>query len=66
MKKKFKNSQKNQEIQQTVSNCVGNHAGEVTCQSATKEEQQAALDAGISFGKYRAFLDGKRRKRFPF
>ncbi len=52
-----KNSQKNQEIQQTVSNCVGNHAGEVTCQSATKEEQQAALDAGISFGKYRAFLE---------
>ncbi len=51
-----KNEQKSQELGQIFSGYAQKSAGEVTCQSATKEEQQAAGEAGLSFGKYRAFL----------
>ncbi len=51
------NEEKSKQLQTTFSSYAQNRVRQVTCQSATKEEQQAARESGISVGKYRAFLE---------
>lgn len=47
-------------ISQTISSCTAQGYGSVNCSQATNEEVSAAAEAGLSVGKYRAYLELKK------
>lgn len=48
---------KSTEIQKHISSCAGNRHGRVKCHTGNIEDVEAAHKAGLSFGKYGAFLE---------
>lgn len=46
-------------ISQNISSCTSQGYGSVNCSQATEEEVKAAGEAGLSVGKYRAYLELK-------
>lgn len=46
-------------ISETISSCTAQGYGSVTCSNATEEEVKGAEEAGLSVGKYRAYLELK-------
>lgn len=46
-------------ISETISSCTAQGYGSVTCSNATAEEVKEAEEAGLSVGKYRAYLELK-------
>lgn len=51
------NDSKSTEIQQRVSSCTGKRYGNVSCHIGKSEDVPTAHHSGLSFGKYRAFLE---------
>lgn len=47
-------------ISQNISTCTAQGYGNVNCSQATEEEVKAADEAGLSVGKYRAYLELKK------
>lgn len=43
-------------IQDRVAECAGRHCSNVSCHGGTESDRQAANEAGVSLGKYEAFL----------
>ncbi len=52
------NEAKNSEMMEQVENCSSSHSS-VSCHSGSTEEMHGAHEAGLSFGKYRAYLELK-------
>jgi hypothetical protein len=52
------NEAKNSEMMEQVENCSSFHSS-VSCHSGSTEEMHGAHEAGLSFGKYRAYLELK-------
>lgn len=46
-------------ISETINNCTSEGYGSVHCSHATEEEAKGAEEAGLSIGKYRAYLELK-------
>ena len=43
-------------MQGRAAECAGEHCGNVSCHGGTAADRQAASEAGVSLGKYEAFL----------